>query len=359
MAINTIAPHIGPLVLSLVVTPITQRMYARQQVTQVELNRLMEGTSFLVRRPMRAHLEDRQTTNSAHDATAALLQIFERVPVILSTLFVTMFYGAGLPLLLPLAFVNFTITYWMDKYLLLRVYKQPPMFDESLGTLSWSLLPIALLMHLAVSAYMFAEPDVFEDENFDMSKLVREPSLLRPVWCFHLMVPRFPQFGTSDEIVDGGDFHVVGRYTTLTNFVLMNVTKVVDPLGVVPTVLRRNSVPLVGVFAAVLVLLLMYTFFGSLIAAGGRRIVYFFSGGYINIVPTQQDRSYIPPFTGEYVRELDPQHEWELTELEVSQGKLAVRQHGPSTRRLMCDLRSVLLWLQGGCLKLTRRADRS
>jgi hypothetical protein len=39
-------------------------------------------------------------------------------------------YGTGLPILYLVSVINFTLTYAIDKYLLLRFYRKPTNFDE-------------------------------------------------------------------------------------------------------------------------------------------------------------------------------------------------------------------------------------
>lgn len=45
----------------------------------------------------------------------ARFEVEERYPLALNTLFVTMFYSGGLPLLLPFAAFSFFMTFWIDK----------------------------------------------------------------------------------------------------------------------------------------------------------------------------------------------------------------------------------------------------
>jgi len=46
----------------------------------------------------------------------------QRYPVLLNTLFVTLMYSAGLPLLLPLAMFSFIFSYWVDRLLCTLVW---------------------------------------------------------------------------------------------------------------------------------------------------------------------------------------------------------------------------------------------
>ncbi len=61
-----------------------------------------------------------------------VFQLSERIPVILNTVFVTLAFSSGMPLLLPFAFFALALSYWIDKYALLRVYAKPPSMGDDL-----------------------------------------------------------------------------------------------------------------------------------------------------------------------------------------------------------------------------------
>lgn len=74
-----------------------------------------------------------------------------RYSAALNTVFVTLMYSAGLPLLLPMAFVSFFISYWIDKYALLRVCNMPHRYDAAVSVASVALMPIAAVIGCAFS----------------------------------------------------------------------------------------------------------------------------------------------------------------------------------------------------------------
>mmetsp|Transcript_7926 Transcript_7926/g.28180 ORF Transcript_7926/g.28180 Transcript_7926/m.28180 type:complete len:1141 (-) Transcript_7926:160-3582(-) len=86
----------------------------------------------------------------------------ERYPFVLNTLFVTMAYYSGLPLLLPMAAFAFFLFYWIDKLLILKMFERPARFDDAIARLTADLLPIALLIHIGVSMWMLGESDVLK-----------------------------------------------------------------------------------------------------------------------------------------------------------------------------------------------------
>lgn len=56
-----------------------------------------------------------------------------RFPVVLNTVFVTLAYAGGLPILIPIGFLSLVMSYWVDKVTLLRLYAKPPYMEEDLA----------------------------------------------------------------------------------------------------------------------------------------------------------------------------------------------------------------------------------
>lgn len=73
-------------------------------------------------------------------------------------LLVTMTYSGGLPILNMLFLVNLAITFWLDKYLLLRAYSKPPRYDASQAKMMVALLPYGVVLHLMFTIYAFGNP---------------------------------------------------------------------------------------------------------------------------------------------------------------------------------------------------------
>jgi len=88
--------------------------------------------------------------------------IENRQSSIMFFVFITMMYSGGLPVLYPIASVYFFVTYWMDKYLLINFYKEPPHFNELMVkeiiyTFKW-----AFACHFIVSIFMYKDPKIME-----------------------------------------------------------------------------------------------------------------------------------------------------------------------------------------------------
>ena len=49
---------------------------------------------------------------------------------VMNITYVTMIYGAGLPILFPIALASFVLIYLTEVTLLYYIYRKPPMYDE-------------------------------------------------------------------------------------------------------------------------------------------------------------------------------------------------------------------------------------
>ena len=86
----------------------------------------------------------------------ATFDIETRYAIMLNTLFVTMMFSAGLPVLIAFAAFNFLLTFVVDKFMLLRYYAVPPSYDATIALMISQFLPWALVVHLANSCWMLS-----------------------------------------------------------------------------------------------------------------------------------------------------------------------------------------------------------
>ena len=68
---------------------------------------------------------------------------------------VCVYFPLGIPILYLCAALTFTVSYWADKYLFLRFYRMPPLYDGKLGLKYSKLLPWGALGHLLVAMWMY------------------------------------------------------------------------------------------------------------------------------------------------------------------------------------------------------------
>jgi len=82
--------------------------------------------------------------------------------VILNVTYVTMFYGAGLPILFPIATLSYFIFYCAERYGLAYTYQMPPAMDDMLTKNALSLLSFSPLLFLINGYWMLSNQQIFD-----------------------------------------------------------------------------------------------------------------------------------------------------------------------------------------------------
>ena len=80
----------------------------------------------------------------------------ERYTDMTKTLFVSMFFGSLLPSGYAISCAAFLCCYWVDKYCLFRLWKQPPAIDASLTAASRLQIAVILVVHCVIACQVFA-----------------------------------------------------------------------------------------------------------------------------------------------------------------------------------------------------------
>jgi len=98
---------------------------------------------------------------------------------LLTTIFVSLTFATGIPLLYPIAAVNFFIYYFTEKFFFINMYKIPPHFNTTVGKRVTMFVPIALGIHLGMSIWMLSNHKLFSDAPtaFDDDHLTGNTSL--------------------------------------------------------------------------------------------------------------------------------------------------------------------------------------
>jgi hypothetical protein len=97
--------------------------------------------------------------NQLHLGVDMLLD--ERYASAFVTIFVHLIYAVCCPVLIPILAVFFVTTYWVDKYLFVRVYATPIQYNAKMASVFVPLLPWALVAHLAVAVWALTNDDLF------------------------------------------------------------------------------------------------------------------------------------------------------------------------------------------------------
>ncbi|KAE9247752.1 hypothetical protein PF004_g4180 [Phytophthora fragariae] len=170
--------------------------------------------------------------------------ISERYPMVLNSVFVTMVFCGGAPVLLFIGAVASAGIYWFDKLSILHLYSVKTTYDEILGEVTIQALPWTLALHLAFSAWMYGNTELLK------GTMLNVPWLLRSVGLSSVV--RDNPNATSDQLYailtdKLGKYDVLGQYGFLVKIVYSHVM-------------------LMTVLCFIVVIgLLLYTIFGRLV----------------------------------------------------------------------------------------------
>lgn len=82
--------------------------------------------------------------------------IHYKYSAIMNIVFVTMMYGMGIPVLFPIAAASLFVLYFIEKFMLYYVYREPPMYDEKLNTNALNILTWAPILFLSFGYWMLS-----------------------------------------------------------------------------------------------------------------------------------------------------------------------------------------------------------
>lgn len=135
-------PHFGLIVLSLKMFILrcwdrkcTLNARKTRKITQTEYEDLYTGPEFIL------HL---------------------RFAQVLSMIYVCITYSSCLPILYPVAFLSLFVTYWTDKFLLLRYFRVANQFTAENSKIMVTLMPYAVIFHYIVGLFSFSFPEIMQ-----------------------------------------------------------------------------------------------------------------------------------------------------------------------------------------------------
>jgi hypothetical protein len=129
---------------------------AKTQNTQRQLNRLFEGPIFMVESSV-GYLVSLFFMTFIFSAGAIIVCIhFLHFSIISESRIRSCNLIAGLPILMPMAFMFMVLLFWTDKIMLLRLYKKPPAISSSLLKPVVSFIPFACFVHSAFAVWCYS-----------------------------------------------------------------------------------------------------------------------------------------------------------------------------------------------------------
>lgn len=75
---------------------------------------------------------------------------------LITSILAIMTYSSGMPILYPIAFINFVILYWVNKYLIVSQYSNSIKFDDELPQYTIFYLKVSVVFHCVMTAFMFS-----------------------------------------------------------------------------------------------------------------------------------------------------------------------------------------------------------
>jgi hypothetical protein len=194
-----------------------------------------------------------------------------KYPIILNVVFVTLMYSAGMPILFVVAALFMWVTYWVDRYCLMRCTSRPAYEDAEVARQIGRLLPASVLLYLAIGMWMLGD----------------STTLASPVFSLGM----YASANTADAQ------KVIDQYIAeLSRY---------DPIDLVPRIVRANTFPVFILLLLVIVLRIAYALLGAALLAIIRRIVCI---GTCGLCCRRRDDGpaddLLPSFTGQYFQAL-------------------------------------------------------
>ncbi|EGZ08430.1 hypothetical protein PHYSODRAFT_526452 [Phytophthora sojae] len=232
MLINAIMPQAILLLQVCVISPLKRCLARRGVRTQEKMNQLYAGPTF---------------------------DLAVRYPMILNSVFVTLVFCGGSPVLLFIAALACTATFWIEKLSLLWLYSVKTAYDEALGETVLGLLPWALAAHLGFSSWMYGNTD-----------LLKAPTL-KLGWVFELLGLSTDGATNTEEmynklVLQAASIDPLGQHGFIVKVLHVNVM-----LMFIMFVLVLVGILLSAVWVGVLLPLLRNTL-GKILVAFWRRI---------------------------------------------------------------------------------------
>jgi hypothetical protein len=101
-----------------------------------------------------------------------------------------MMYSAGMPVLYFFAVFFMAITYWTDKWVLLRCSRRPPTYDARMATQVATFMLYVVFVHCGLGLIMLGQPCVFPSNKLvgaeDVKEMSPNEALAAATWRFGL-----------------------------------------------------------------------------------------------------------------------------------------------------------------------------
>ena len=106
---------------------------------------------------------------SPHFHTRPPFRVAEHYAVVLNSVCITLIFSVAIPLVLPVGCLSFALLYWSHKWGFIRLYRRPPVLDQTLASVSASLLLGAAAVHLAFTLWLLSGPALADHSSSSSS----------------------------------------------------------------------------------------------------------------------------------------------------------------------------------------------
>lgn len=83
----------------------------------------------------------------------------------LMTIYTTMLFSSGMPILYLSTFLQFMTVYWADKLYFLKICKTPKFYNDEMQELVRDILYLTPFIHAIFAIYVYGNSTIFIDSN--------------------------------------------------------------------------------------------------------------------------------------------------------------------------------------------------
>jgi len=133
----------------------------------------MEIINFTMRKTKRLidYVQRGEGTNTSKKTIQAYIDLYSgpiyflhyKYSSILNITFIAMMFGAGMPILFPIAAASLTTLYFLEKFMLYYVYQAPPAYDEKLNNAVLGMLTYAPLFLLSFGYWILSNKQIYQN----------------------------------------------------------------------------------------------------------------------------------------------------------------------------------------------------
>ena len=64
-----------------------------------------------------------------------------------------------------IVFLQFVVTYWVDKWAFTRLYRAPPKYSNAVAMATNNVQWVAIFCHICFATWMFSNPEIFDNAD--------------------------------------------------------------------------------------------------------------------------------------------------------------------------------------------------